>query len=268
MNHASNEVAYKQLSVEGILFVHVSSVPSTMDTAVNEFPYLLENPDKMIAFSSNSQTQGRGSQTRTWVSVGECVAMSIACLVPRDAPHVELGHILAISAVRALNRSCGIDEFVIKWPNDILLRGLKVGGVLVESHTCPAESQIVVLGIGINIDVPNAGLPSRPVWPAGSIHQILKVYKLNADQLRREIATEFYHDLAEWRLTGFQSFVHEMRDSLLGVGEYATVFSTDGEALTGTISGVGCGGGLQLRQTDGVVREIHSGDIRFDPRDR
>ena len=265
MTNAVLSNIHKELSLEGILFVHVNCVPSTMDTVLAEFPYLLENPDKMIAFSASAQTQGRGSHNRMWISRGNCVALSLACLLPGvESRDVELGHVLAVSAVRVLKRLYGNDEFVIKWPNDILLRGLKVGGVLVESHASPGDFQIVVFGIGINVDVPTAVLPERPIWPAGSINRILNSDQVTEDQLRREITVEFYHELASWRMVGFKSIAKAMTKDLMGLNEVVTIsFVGDEASVTGLVTGIADNGCLRLRLGDETLRDISSGEIRF-----
>ena len=253
----------KEMSIEGVLFIHVDCVPSTMDTILAEFPYLLENPDKLIAFSASCQTSGRGGNKRLWVSRGKCIALSLACLTSgRDSPDIVLGHVLAVSTVRVLKRLYSNDEFVIKWPNDILIRGLKVGGVLVESHARPGDFRIVVLGIGINVDVPPDVIPKRPIWPGGSINQILKTEEISEDEIRRAVAIEFYHQLASWRHTGFRSFIPEIMKSLMSLNQMVTITFVDSNPISGLFTGIGDDGCLRLQLADGSIRDICSGEIR------
>jgi BirA family biotin operon repressor/biotin-[acetyl-CoA-carboxylase] ligase len=96
------------------------------------------------------QTAGRGRQGRTWSApAGDALLMS---LILRGAPAL-----LPLAAAVAVAEACG-DDTRIKWPNDVLLDGLKVAGILAEGR--PAEGW-VVLGIGVNVAVAPQDLPAE-----------------------------------------------------------------------------------------------------------
>jgi BirA family biotin operon repressor/biotin-[acetyl-CoA-carboxylase] ligase len=98
--------------------------------------------------TATQQTAGRGRQGRTWSAPpGAALLMS---LILRDAPPL-----LPLLAAVAVAEACG-DDARIKWPNDVLLDGRKVAGILAEGR--PAEGWIV-LGIGVNVAVAPRDLP-------------------------------------------------------------------------------------------------------------
>src|SRR4051795_8952633 len=104
------------------------------------------------------QTAGRGRQGRTWSAPpGSALLMS---LVLRDAPPL-----LPLLAAVAVAQACG-EQARIKWPNDVLLDGRKVAGILAEGR--PAEGW-AVLGIGVNVAVSPADLPPELHATAGTL---------------------------------------------------------------------------------------------------
>lgn len=101
---------------------------------------------------AGSQTAGRGRLGKKWLSTpGKGVYVSL--LLRPHWPATEsafVGFISAVSAARALSRF-GLDKVRLKWPNDILVSGKKIGGVLVEPRISRGSIDFVVVGIGINV---------------------------------------------------------------------------------------------------------------------
>lgn len=103
------------------------------------------------------QTAGRGRRGRTWFSSpGDSLTFSLFWrLAPGTAPG-GLSLAAGVAVARAL-ATCGADRCVLKWPNDILLGGRKLGGILVE--LLPGAPHAAVIGIGINLKLPD-GMPA------------------------------------------------------------------------------------------------------------
>ena len=93
---------------------------------------------------SSGQTQGRGRSGAEWVTAPRALAVSMALEVELDENRP-----LSLMAGVAISRS--LDEVKLKWPNDVLVEGEKVGGILVERN-----DQIVVAGLGLNLYWPEA----------------------------------------------------------------------------------------------------------------
>jgi len=128
----------------------LASVASTNDEAKRG---AREGATHGTTWLAEQQTAGRGRQGRTWASApGESLLFSVLARVtcpPSSLPPIALVAGLAVrDAVARAVPGAGV---LTKWPNDVLLSGRKVAGVLVEAITAGARVEAVVVGIGINV---------------------------------------------------------------------------------------------------------------------
>jgi BirA family biotin operon repressor/biotin-[acetyl-CoA-carboxylase] ligase len=150
--------------------------------------------------TAGEQTAGRGRQGRTWAApAGRALLCSV---VVREPPRL-----LPLAAGVAVAEVVG-DEALLKWPNDVLVNGLKVAGILVEGR--PAERWAVV-GIGLNVALAESDLPPELRGRAGTLG-------LRADAIEPMLATllaalERWIEAPEADLLG----AVRARDALLGV---------------------------------------------------
>ena len=199
------------------------------------------------------QTAGRGRLGRSWSAPpGAAILCSVLLEPPPGRPVAQLSLVggLAVAETVEQATSAGVG---IKWPNDVLLGGRKVAGVLAE-----AAGEAVVLGMGLNVNQAEKELPADARVEPGSL--------LAADGRRRERAPLLAHLLlalerlyGRWRDGGFEA-VHEdlaERDALRGrrVG-------VDGVA--GIAAGIDRSGRL-LVEIAGKRRAVESGEIRLEP---
>ncbi|HZS78853.1 MAG TPA: biotin--[acetyl-CoA-carboxylase] ligase [Ktedonobacteraceae bacterium] len=109
-----------------------------------------EGSDEGLVVLTDSQTAGRGRQGRRWVDVpGHNVLLSIL-LRPRFQPHL-LVMLASLAVVDAIRETCGVMAR-IKWPNDVLIEGRKVAGILIETSHDVQGRFVAVLGIGVNVN--------------------------------------------------------------------------------------------------------------------
>ncbi len=103
-------------------------------------------------FIANAQSQGRGRLGRSWLSVPSAgIYLSIIlrpALAKEDCSKVSL--VAGLAAVLAINRVCGV-QATLKWPNDILLMGKKICGILSEFYSPAPDNYGIVVGVGINV---------------------------------------------------------------------------------------------------------------------
>ena len=216
---------------------------------------------------AESQTAGRGRQGRAWVSPrGENLLFSVLLRLrcpPARVPPVSLACGLAVrdAVARALGASRDGDV-VVKWPNDVLIRGKKVAGVLVESALSGSKVEYVVVGIGINVHtraLPEelAAIATSLALEAGTDTAELDRATILADVLVGldrdvELVAQRGLGLVHARLTRHDA----LRDR--------EVESIDpGSALRGTACGIDLEGRLVVRGRDGTMSKVASGELRL-----
>jgi BirA family transcriptional regulator, biotin operon repressor / biotin---[acetyl-CoA-carboxylase] ligase len=109
-----------------------------------------ERPEEGLVVLTDSQTAGRGRQSRRWIDTPGCNVLSSTVLLPLFSPHL-LVMVASLAVVQAIVQTCGA-QASIKWPNDVLLGDRKVCGILIETRHASNGRLIAVLGIGININ--------------------------------------------------------------------------------------------------------------------
>lgn len=122
--------------------------------------YLLDQasplPGRFRVAVADYQTAGRGRLDRTWQSPrssGLCLSMAYTFRrIPEKLPSLTLA--LGVGIVDALERF-GIDHIGLKWPNDIIARGGKLGGILTEAQSNTGEGATVIAGVGLNVELPD-----------------------------------------------------------------------------------------------------------------
>jgi BirA family biotin operon repressor/biotin-[acetyl-CoA-carboxylase] ligase len=212
---------------------------------------------------ADEQTAGRGRLDRKWFTPkGTALAFSLI-LRPGavEKPHLARMVGLAALAVADALRTRGLAA-QIKWPNDILLNGRKVAGILVESVWSGEEVDCVVIGIGMNVRkeaVPSADLV---LFPATSLEESV------GPAIPRE---QVLHDILAGILAlrphlSSASFISSWEKTLAFRGEEVQLEQGDGTMLTGKLLGLEPDGSLKLSGETGNSITVRFGDVRLRPR--
>ncbi len=208
--------------------------------------------------TARAQTQGRGSRGRGWVSEPGNLYSSLLLRDLGSAQQVTTLTFAASVALReAIGTVAGERSVALKWPNDVLLEGRKVSGVLLESHRLDQGGQAVIIGIGVNC----ASFPPGTDFPATS----LAAEGITADPARlfEGLAGEMATVLELWdRGNGFASLREQWLAHAVGVGGPVVARLPDGE-FRGTFENIDEAGRLLLRERDGWLRTISTADIFF-----
>ncbi|MFQ5680900.1 MAG: biotin--[acetyl-CoA-carboxylase] ligase, partial [Candidatus Omnitrophota bacterium] len=150
--------------IAGKNILYYETIGSTMDEA---FRLGVNGAPEGTVVLAEAQARGRGRMRRSWVSPPQKgIYLSLLLrprLSPQQAPQITL--MTAVSLAQAIKSSLGI-EARIKWPNDILVRGNKVAGILTEIDAEADEIKFVVIGWGINTHINRPSLPPQ----ATSLH--------------------------------------------------------------------------------------------------
>ena len=209
---------------------------------------------------ADAQRAGRGRRGRRWESPGgKNLYLSILLrppFPPVQAPLITL--MAAVSVCRAMVELWGLEPG-IKWPNDILLAGKKVGGILAEMQAEQDVIGFLVLGIGVNLNMPLEMFPPELLYPATSVAIELRGAVSRLEFARRVIESldRCYDELLQEG--GGPMLEQWMRycahpEALLEV-------RTPGGSLRGTFTGLDAQGAMIL-QVDGCRQErVHAGDV-------
>jgi len=204
------------------------------------------------------QTRGRGRLGRPWFSPEGGLWMSVIARPDLEVTRAgRLGVGMALAAADAVAGITG-SAAEVKWPNDIVFAGRKVGGVLVETETSAGRVQGAVLSLGLNVNVDPDALPAEVREAATSLTaQTGRNYPLqtaaarvleNLERLWPEVLAAEFELAPRWR----------ERDALLGL--QVTVEAGEAE-WQGEAAGIDEEGGLVLLTTDGP-RKVRVGEIR------
>jgi len=207
---------------------------------------------------AETQTGGKGRLGRKWISPRGNLYLSVIlrpALPTHKAPLITL--MGAVAAARAIRTTCRVPAS-IKWPNDILLSGRKAGGLLTEMSAEPERIKHVVLGIGLDVNMEMSELPAD----VRGLTTTLAV-EAGARVDRTELVRQLLLELERW----YGVFLSKENDVLrewgalnVTIGNRVAV-SGLGDALQGLAQGIDSEGRLIVRQDDGTVRTVASGDV-------
>jgi len=212
-----------------------------------------------LVCSAERQLAGRGRRGRSWVSpFARNLYLSLAWEYHQGAAALEgMSLAVGVAVVRAL-RACGVEDIRLKWPNDLLSGAAKLGGILLEMAGDAAGTCQVVVGVGLNVAMPDAA--------AGEIDQAwTDLGRLGAEpapgrnRLLAALLNELLPLVAEFEDRGFEPW----RDEWNVLDAYAgrpVVLHTGSQAVAGTARGVDERGALQL-ETSGGMQSIYGGEI-------
>lgn len=223
------------------------------------------------AVLAESQTRGRGRRQREWHSPpGGNIYLSLGWRFSVAPAHLAtLPLVTAVCACRALERA-GLQDHGIKWPNDILVGGSKLAGILVETQSAASRDLLAVIGVGLNVRMP------EPPWgmPAASIDRPWTDLASQLPPGRRGISRnalsallldELLPGLERYAIDGFAPFrqAWDQRDLLAGrrVGIEGNGPNPSGTARSGTVLGIDDSGGLSVDLDKYGVQVLHAADV-------
>jgi BirA family biotin operon repressor/biotin-[acetyl-CoA-carboxylase] ligase len=211
---------------------------------------------------ADEQTAGRGRLDRKWYTPkGTALAFSLILRpTAQEKPH--LTRMIGLAAL-AITDALRIRELVaqIKWPNDVLLNGRKVAGILVESVWSGEEVDCLVIGIGINVRKGAVPSPDLLLFPATSLEEAL-----GPDVERAKILHDVLAGILALRPhSGSDSFISSWEKVLAFRGEQVQVEEGNGTFITGKLLGLESDGSLKLSKEDGKSLTVRFGDVRLRP---
>lgn len=210
---------------------------------------------------AEQQSAGKGRRGRQWVSPpGVNLYTSVLLrpsIQPRFAP--QFTFLAAVAAARAIAEVSGLRPRV-KWPNDVLLSGKKVAGLLNEMSAETESLHYVILGIGVNLNMDADQFPADLRYPATSValERGGAVSRLTFARVLYRHLDDLYHLYLQ---KGFAPVIKAWEDLFDLMGQAVEVDFED-HILRGRVEGLDPDGALLLRLPDGTLERVLAGDVR------
>jgi len=206
---------------------------------------------------AESQRAGRGRDGRAWQSPPR-MGLYLSAVLRPSMPLVAVPPMTLAIGIGLCDaaRSTGANAS-LKWPNDLLVDGKKLAGVLVEAQSQGPKLEAVIIGIGVNIVGP---------VPAAVADRAIALEQAADSQIDREafiasLLANVEHWVDRYVAMGIEEIIPAWTDRMaLGIAARATV---DGNPLVGVVWGLDDDGALLLRDADGAIHRVRSGDVEM-----
>lgn len=239
--------------------VHLPMTNSTNDEAKSAAQ---DGAEEGMVVLADVQTAGRGRMGRTWHGSDGSLLMTLLLRPSFHPSKMFVLTMLSATAVReAIRNVCGL-RCDLKWPNDVLLRGRKLGGILTEAGFHGERIDFAVVGIGLNVNFDVREYPDI----AGTATSLST--ELGRPLERGELLGEILDQVAiryEWAKRGALDVIHqEWRLALAHLGRPVSVVDR-GHVLEGIAEDVDAEGTLIVRRRDGALVRVVTGDVSLSP---
>jgi BirA family transcriptional regulator, biotin operon repressor / biotin---[acetyl-CoA-carboxylase] ligase len=221
-----------------------------------------EGASDLALVYAEEQTSGRGRGGRHWFTPpGTALAFSI---VLRPLPGEE-GSVTLFSGLGALAVCDALERRglhpEIKWPNDVLLNGCKVCGILTEAAWMGEKAASIVLGIGVNVKPGAVPPPEMINFPATSIET-----EIGKNLDRTELLSDILRAMLYWRsLLSNDVFSNAWEKHLAFRGQLVEIQTEGFPSRTGQVDGLEPDGSLRLHAQDGQIFTVQYGEVHLRP---
>ncbi len=207
------------------------------------------------------QTAGRGRRGRKWASpYGSHLYASMMWQFPRGTAQATGLSLVAGCSLAAVLQQLGLNEVAVKWPNDIYLEGKKLAGILVEMTGQADGVCLVVIGIGVNLSMPDTAAEQiEQPWTDVLSQQTLPDKTEFALALHQQLKA----DVQRFERLGLSAFVERWRQVDLYINKTVTLLMADNE-VEGICRGIDNQGALLL-EVAGEVKSFTGGEISVRP---
>ncbi len=243
----------------GLNYYYFKELPSTNDKAME---LAISGEPEGTCIVADSQTKGRGRLSRGWLSKsGKGIYLSMILrpdIPPRNVHHLTL--LAALSLIDTLRELYSL-ECKLKWPNDVVVDGKKLAGILSESHIEPQKTRFVVLGLGINVHYEKEDFIGEFRYEPTSLAIELGSHR---NFKRQEILIAFlsifekYYD--RYLKLGWGVWAQKLREESMLLGKEVVV-DTGERHIQGVVIDFSDDGGMVLKGRDGQHFTIWIGDV-------
>ena len=242
-------------------FIHLTEAGSTND----EVRRLAEQGELgPIWLSADVQTGGRGRHGRAWTSaLGNLYASGLFPLGKEPLVGAQLGFAAALAIADTIAVYAPSAPVTLKWPNDVLVGGAKISGILLETGQTQGVSWVIV-GIGLNL----LSHPTDTPYPATHLLRHISEAALSSaepiftgvEAVLPVLSARFEHWRALHARAGFAALRSPWLDMAQGLNEVADIRLTN-RSFRAKIIGLGRNGELQVEHSNGTIESLYAGDV-------
>lgn len=208
-----------------------------------------------LVITGEIQTAGRGRQGRNWASPHGGLYASFLLRPPvKPAQAGEFGFGAAVAVAETIEHLAPGTDAKCKWPNDVLVLGKKIAGILLESRGTPATLDWLIAGIGVNI----AEAPEKTAWPATSVASLGG--EPSVERALEALAGRFDHWYRQWRAAGFAPLRQAWLARAHALGETLKI-KRNGDEREGRFVGLDPSGALVLELAGSRRETISYGEV-------
>jgi len=234
---------------------YFESISSTQEAVKEE---ALKGASEGLVVIASEQRKGKGRLGRPWFSPRGGLWMSV--LLRPDVPPIK-APLLTLMAAACIADS--LEEYgvkaSIKWPNDVMINGKKIAGVLAEADIEMDRVNYVALGLGVNVNVPVNLMPDELKPLATSMSELLGK-EVDLAEFACKLIKALDRQYEDYRLKRFPLLLERWKSKLLGLGQRVLV-KTAYEEVEGLALDVDEDGALFIRKSDGSTIKVYSGDL-------
>ena len=195
-----------------------------------------------------AQDAGRGRQGRNWVSQeGNFFGSTLVMLREGDPPAASLSLAAGLALIEAVDTAAPSLPLMLKWPNDLMLSGRKLAGILLER-----SGDRLVAGFGVYL----ASAPDLGDRSTASLRQ-----NIRPQAFAPLLAASFARLLSAWRTADGGALAQAWLARAHPLGTPLSVNLSAEERISGTFAGIEAGGALRLRRDSGAIELVRAGDV-------
>jgi len=214
-----------------------------------------------LVIFAEEQAKGKGRHGRTWASPQK-TGIYMSCLLrpamtPNEIPRVTL--LAALAVAKSIKRMTSLDAR-IKWPNDILINGKKVCGILTEMRAEQDRIDFIILGIGVNVNTDMEHLPKGATSLKAEFSHAGRDEKISRVDIARDILTGLEEEYLRLKDKGFEPIIEQWKLMSAILGERIKVVMQD-RTFEGLAHTIDPDGALVVRLDSGVLQKVSSGDV-------
>ncbi len=217
----------------------------------------LQDAEEGLVVVAKKQSAGRGRQGRTWESTdADNLYFSLLLrptITPQKAPMLTL--VMAYSVANVLRKYTAAE---IKWPNDLVLAGKKICGILTEMHLDGTAIADVVVGVGINV---NQTLFSEEIASTATSLLAQTGRRFDNDKLLLEILRAFEQQYEKFLQAENLSYLQEAYNQILANANREVRVLQPNQAYQGTALGINERGELMVRKEDESIEAVYAGEV-------